>query len=100
MKQLNKLTIDRLTSGLRNCGDSKVILAIWHTSNREKGGGDQKIINHYRPYLKEKIREVAGYRIAQYDELSYYESQDAEKRSGYPMRVEVARLWKKELKVA
>lgn len=99
MKQLNTKIIYNLVRGIANCGSKKLVLAVWHTSNREKGGGNSRIRRKYRPMLQRDIERVARYKILQWSHYDYYETQPDQKHA-FPMRVEVARLWKKESKTA
>jgi hypothetical protein len=85
--------VTMIADGVENCAEGRSVLAVWHTADRKKDGGDAKVKDHYRPMLKKELKD-RGFRIVHWDELSYYEMQGPDPRSGFPMRVEVATLWR------
>lgn len=93
MCPLTQELADRVSEGWALRARKKSVLALWHTSNREKGGGDKLIDKKYRPYLEEQLRKY--FDILEWNRWSYYEPQRTDGHAGFPMRIEIVALEKK-----
>jgi hypothetical protein len=94
MGWLTKEVVDKVVAGMQWSGEDRCVLAIWHSSNRETGGGRTRVEQEYRPYMMQQINKE--WFIFRHDEVYYYESQRGSR--GTPMHVDVftlERKWKK-----
>jgi len=89
MCQLDYDVAERIATGWALHAEKKSVLAVWHTSNRQKDGGDKLIDKSYRPYLRHQLSKY--FKIIEWEKWAYYERAEGRK-GGFPMRVEVISL--------
>jgi len=85
MYMLNEKRIRKIVRAIEVAAKTRAVLAIWHTTNREKGKGDSHIDRVYRPYLRSQLQEK--FKVLNYDRVNYWE--------GYPMKVDIFTLERK-----
>lgn len=93
MQCLDKSMIDKITLGINKCSSTKSLIAIWHSGPRSAALTDKKINRVMRPYLRKQLKN--NFNILYDDKISYYEAQNDNASSGYPMRVDILVLERK-----